>query len=192
MPKLWSDTIEAHRATGRDAVLDAAAALVAEHGPTGVSMSRLAGATGVGRATLYKYFPDVDAVLHAWHERQVTRHLSHLQQVREQPGTPADRLTAVLTAYAGMTRHRHDGAEHTIAAALHRGAHATASHQQLNDLITDLITAAADTGHVRTDVPATELAGYCLHAVGAAAGLSSEAAVRRLVTVTLTGLRSPA
>lgn len=191
MPKLWSDTIEAHRATVRDAALDAAATLVAQHGLTGVTMSRLAEATGIGRATLYKYFPDVDAVLHAWHERQVTRHLSHLRQVREQPSTPADRLTAVLTAYAGMTRHRHDGAERTIAAALHRGEHATTAHQQLTDLITDLITDAANTGHVRTDVPAPELAGYCLHAVGAAAGLTSEAALHRLVTVTVAGLRPP-
>jgi len=37
------------------------------------------------------------------------------------------------------------------------------------------------------DVPATELASYCLHALHAASSLSSEAAVRRLVTVTLAG-----
>lgn len=156
-------------------------------------MSRLAEATGVGRATLYKYFPDVDAVLHAWHERQVTRHLIQLRQIREQPGTAADRLTAVLAAYAGMTRHRHDGAvNNTIAAALHRGPHAVAAHQQLTDLIRDLITDAAAAGHVRTDVPAGELAGYCLHALTAATGLGSEAAVRRLVTVTVAGLAPPA
>ncbi|WP_204299310.1 TetR/AcrR family transcriptional regulator [Actinoplanes campanulatus] len=188
MPKLWNDTIEAHRAAVRDATLDAAAALVAEHGLTGVTMSRIAEAAGVGRATLYKYFPDVDAVLFAWHERQVTQHLSHLRQIRDQPGSAAERLTAVLTAYAGMTRHSHDGA---IAAALHRGAHATAAHQQLTDLIQDLISDAAGAGHVRTDVPVAELAGYCLHALTSAAGLGSESAVRRLVTVTVAGLHPP-
>ncbi len=188
MPKLWNDTIEAHRAAVRDAVLDAAAALVAERGLTGVSMSRLAEATGVGRATLYKYFPDVDAVLHVWHERHVTRHLTQLTQIRDQPGTPLGRLTAVLAAYAATARHRHDGA---IAAALHRGPHVTEAHQHLTTLIQGLLAEAGAAGHVRTDVPADELAGYCLHALNAASTLSSEAAVQRLVTVTVGGLHPP-
>jgi hypothetical protein len=42
---------------------------------------------------------------------------------------------------------------------------------------------------VRDDVPVDELAGYCLHALAAADTLSSPAAVRRLITVTLTGVR---
>ena len=42
------------------------------------------------------------------------------------------------------------------------------------------------------DVPAAELANYCLHALAAAGSLPSKAAVQRLVTVTLAGLRSPA
>ena len=39
-------------------------------------MSQIAEQTGIGRATLYKYFPDVEAILLAWHERQVTGHLA--------------------------------------------------------------------------------------------------------------------
>jgi hypothetical protein len=57
--------------------------------------------------------------------------------------------------------------------------------QQLRTLLTE----AAATGHVRTNVAPDELAGYCLHALGAAGGLPSKVAARRLVTVTLTGLR---
>jgi AcrR family transcriptional regulator len=34
-------------------------------------MSQIAEETRVGRATLYKYFPDVDAILVAWDERHV-------------------------------------------------------------------------------------------------------------------------
>jgi AcrR family transcriptional regulator len=37
-------------------------------------MSQIAAETGIGRATLYKYFPDVEAILVAWHERQVAEH----------------------------------------------------------------------------------------------------------------------
>ena len=72
MPKLWNETIEAHRREVRDAILDTTAALVAEHGLRSVTMSQIAEKTGIGRATLYKYFPDVEAILPAWHERQIT------------------------------------------------------------------------------------------------------------------------
>lgn len=34
-----------------------------------MTMSRIAEEIGIGRATLYKYFPDVEAILLAWHER---------------------------------------------------------------------------------------------------------------------------
>ena len=64
--------------TAREAILDATAALVAEHGLTGVTMSQIARDTGIGRATLYKYFPDVESILHAWHQRQIDGHLKDL------------------------------------------------------------------------------------------------------------------
>ncbi|MEP7020668.1 MAG: helix-turn-helix domain-containing protein, partial [Pseudonocardiales bacterium] len=67
MPKLWTDTIEAHRQAVREATLDTAATLVAERGLSAVTMSRIAEETGIGRATLYKYFPDVEAIMTAWH-----------------------------------------------------------------------------------------------------------------------------
>ncbi len=63
MPKLWTDTIEEHREAVRAATLDAAAVLIAAHGLASVTMSAIAAATGIGRATLYKYFPDVGAIL---------------------------------------------------------------------------------------------------------------------------------
>ncbi|MEU4714834.1 TetR/AcrR family transcriptional regulator [Micromonospora purpureochromogenes] len=188
MPKLWTDTVAAHRAAVRDATLDAAAALVAEHGLTGVTMSRIAEATGIGRATLYKYFPDVQAILLAWHERHVQRHLDHLTAIRDQSGEPGDRLAAALTAYAGMARHR-PGGEHggSLAVMLHRNGHVSAAHEHLHALIRDLITDAVRAGHVRGDIPAGELATYCLHALGAATASTGPAA-HRLVTVVLDGL----
>src|SRR6266849_6773540 len=72
MPKLWTETIEAHRREVRDAILDTTAALVADQGLRSVTMSHIAEETGIGRATLYKYFSGVEAILLAWHERQVT------------------------------------------------------------------------------------------------------------------------
>ena len=70
MPRLWTDTVESHRQEVREAILDAAGELVARRGLLAVSMSQLAEAAGIGRATLYKYFADVEHVFAAWHARQ--------------------------------------------------------------------------------------------------------------------------
>jgi AcrR family transcriptional regulator len=188
VPKLWTETIEAHRRAVSDATLDTTAALVAEHGLLSVTMSQIAAETGIGRATLYKYFPDVEAILFAWHERQITGHLEHLAAVRNQPGTAGERLEAVLTAYALMS-HEHRGNE--LAALLHRGAHVDRAQAQLIEFVRDLLADGTESGDVRDDVFPAELASYCLHALSAATSLPSKAAVRRLVTVTLAGLHPP-
>jgi AcrR family transcriptional regulator len=193
VPKLWNETIEAHRVAVRDAILDTTAALVAERGLTSVTMSQIAQETGIGRATLYKYFPDVEAILLTWHERQITGHLDYLAEIRDRAGDAGQRLEAVLEAYALISyerySHEHPGPE--LAALLHRGTHVTDAQQQVHDMIKDLLLEAAETGDVRGDVAPDELASYCLHALAAASSLPSKAAVRRLVTVTLAGLRYP-
>ncbi|MCX5417606.1 TetR/AcrR family transcriptional regulator [Streptomyces sp. NBC_00059] len=190
MPKLWNETIEAHRHAVREATLDATATLVAEHGLLSVTMSRIAQETGIGRATLYKYFPDVESILAAWHERQVSEHLARLLAVRDQAGGPWQRLQGVLETYALISYERrggHHGAD--VAALLHQGEHMAQAHQQLFGLVRDLLAECAESGALRTDVSPDELAGYTLHALGAAGGLPSKAAVRRLVGVTMAGLR---
>jgi AcrR family transcriptional regulator len=193
VPKLWNETIEAHRRAVHDAALDTAAALVAERGLLSVTMSQIAEETGIGRATLYKYFPDVEAILIAWHERQVGRHLEHLAAVRDRSRDPSQRLEAVLAAYARISydvAHAHHGAD--FVALLHRSDHVVHRAQhQLRNFIKDLLADGAKVGDIRGDVPPDELAIYCIHAVTAAGSLPSEAAVRRLVAVTLAGLRAP-
>ena len=185
VPKLWSDTIEVHRREVADAIFDAIAALVAEHGLAAVTMSEIAGRAGIGRATLYKYFPDIDAILVAWHERHVAAHLAQLSALRNQPGSAVERLESVLQAFARISHERHDA---ELAAMLHRGEHVARAQQQLVELVRDLIAQGAKAGELRDDVAPRELAAFCLHALTAASGLSSKPAVARLVKVTLAGL----
>ena len=185
MPKLWSDTIKAHRRAVREATLDTTAVLVAKHGLRSVTMSQIAEETGIGRATLYKYFPDVEAILVAWHERQISRHLEHLAELGNQAGEAGERLKAVLQAYA-LIQHEHNATE--LAALLHRGRHVARAQQRLSRFIRDLLQEAAEAGHVRDDVPTEELAPYCIHALAAANRMPSRAAVERLVGVVFDGL----
>jgi len=192
VPRLWNDTIAAHRREVREATLNTTAALVSTGGLRSVTMARIADETGIARATLYKYFPSVEAILLAWHERQITSHLDQLTEIQDRAGTAVARLAAVLDAYAHIvheSRARHDV---ELAAFLHRDEQVVRAQHRLHDLIARLITDAVDSGHVRDDVAADELATYCLHALTAATSLTTAAAVRRLVSVTLAGLTARA
>ncbi len=193
VPRLWNETIDAHRRDVREAILATTAALVAERGLRAVTMSGIAERTGIGRATLYKYFPDIQSVLGAWHERAVSAHLGQLRELRERPGTPIGRLESVLARYALINHERlsrdHHGGE--LADLLHRGVPATRATQQVHDLVRDLLTDAARAGEIRDDVSPDLLADYCLNALSAASGLPTEVAVHQLVTVILAGLTRP-
>ena len=82
----------------------------------------------------------------------------------------------MLEAYALMTHDRPHGTD--LTALLHRGEHVAGARQRLAGLICELLADGARAGQVRADVPPAELAGYCLHALSAAGGLPSRAAVR--------------
>ena len=185
VPRLWDDTIDAHRAAVKDAILEATAALALKNGLASVSMSDVAVKSGIGRATLYKYFPDVESILHAWHERQVAAHLAHLVKVRDAEKAPAAKLRAVLQEYALITHERHDV---DLAALLHRGESFAKAHDELTKLVREIIAAGAKAGVFRGDVPPDELASYCLHALTAAGAVKSKKAATRLVDVTLSAL----
>lgn len=189
MPKLWNDTIEAHRREVHEAILETTAALVEEHGLLSVTMSRIAAETGIGRATLYKYFPDVETILGAWHERKISSHLSSLEEARDRGATPWHRLSAVLEAYALISHDARGHRDTELAALLHGDQHVAAAEQHLKALITDLVVEAASVGDVRDDIPPRELATYCLHSLTAAANLPSKSAAKRLVTLTLDGIK---
>ena len=188
MPKLWEETVIAHRREVREAILHTTAALVAERGLRAVTMSQIAERTGIGRATLYRYFPDVEAVLLAWHEDQITAHLVQLAEIRDAAET-RDRLRAVLEAYAVLSQRSHGHHDTDLGSFLHGDHQVARARHQVQDLVRDVLAEGAARGTVRVDVPPDELAAYCVHALAAAGGLPTDAAVRRLVTVTVAGLR---
>ena len=197
---MWNETVEEHRRAVHAAILDTTAALVAEHG-LGVTMSQVAQQVGIGRATLYKYFPDVQTIMVAWHERQVGFHLRELAEAAAGCTDAGERLRTVLAVYAELSsagrghdpdeRHASGGAyPGELAVPLHRAEHVHQARQRLHELVTEAIAAAAGRGEVRDDVPAAELATYCLNALAGAVEMPSRAARGRLVAVTLAGLRA--
>jgi AcrR family transcriptional regulator len=189
VPKLWTETVETHRQEVREAILDATGSLVHSRGLLAVTMSDIAEATGIGRATLYKYFPDVEMILSAWHQRHVAAHLAELRRIQQRTADPVARLQAVLARYADICRKRRRHGDDELAAVLHRSAEVRKLQRQLLDLISGLVAEAAAAGAVRQDVPAEELASYCVHAL-AAADDSSTTAIDRLLDLVWNGITS--
>jgi AcrR family transcriptional regulator len=126
-------------------------------------MSQIAEQTGIGRATLYKYFPDVDTILHTWHTRQIDAHLRQLAEVSAGAGSPGERLAAVLNAFARIAHQtgRHDT---KLVTFLHPDDQVAHAQRQLHDLVRQLIAEGIRSGELRDDIPHDELASYCLHA----------------------------
>jgi AcrR family transcriptional regulator len=183
--------VEAHRHRVRESILDAVSVLVAEHGLSGVSMARVAQKAGTRRTMLEKHFGDIDAILRAWHDRQVSNHLAFLADTGNQPGDLVQRLDAVLRAYAAIVHQTHEHHATDLAAAFHRDEHLVHARRHLQEMFRNLLAEGVKTGDIRDDVASDELASYCLHTVSAAGGLLSADAVRRLIADTLTRLQHP-
>ena len=100
-------------------------------------MSRIAAETGIERATLYTYFPDVETILLAWHQRQIARLLRQPAEVRE-AADPGAQLEAVLETCA-LIQHQHPHQGTDLAAMLHQGEHVARPTHQLHAVISDLL-----------------------------------------------------
>lgn len=188
MPKIWSDTVLAHRESVRNATLDAVAALVGQNGLALLTMSDIAQTAGIGRATLYKYFPDVQAVIEAWHQREVAGHLELFASLAAAAGSPIERLGKILTIHArNLSRHKGE-----LAAMVHASGHVAHAWRHLIASLASLIREGVTQGELRDDVEPDDLANYCLSAVSGAAQLRSQAQVDQIVAVTLSGLRREA
>jgi hypothetical protein len=131
----------------------------------------------------------VEAILLAWHERQIAGHLEQLAQARDAASDPGPRLEAVLETYALIAHESRGHHDAEFAALLHRDEQLVRAEHQLRSFVRELVIAAQQGGLVRDDVGPDELVGYTLHALAAAGSLRSRAAVRRLVALALAGLR---
>lgn len=80
-------------------ILDAAAELFVEHGPTGVGMNDIARAAGCSRATVYRYFENRQALHLAFVNREALRLAQLIRGRTSHIPDPEERLvTAVITA----------------------------------------------------------------------------------------------
>ena len=192
MPKVWTATVEEHRSAVRRAIFQAAWDLINERGPLSLTMSEIAARAGIGRATLYKYFSDVEAILLAAHAAEVGHHLQQLHELATEGKAPIGRLEAVLMHYASVVQRREDPSYDALRSLLHADPRFVVAEDELRAMLTQLISSSVVAGEVRDDIDPALLAEYCLSALGAAGGVTDAGVPQTLVRLLLDSLRRSA
>lgn len=101
MPKIWGDTVADHKDRLRRSIVDATVVLVAERGRADVTMSAVAERVGIGRATLYNYFPDVDQILATYVVSEFDRQHAALDERLAGVSDPLEQLRLSLEQVIG-------------------------------------------------------------------------------------------
>ncbi|GIF62308.1 TetR family transcriptional regulator [Asanoa ishikariensis] len=167
-------------AATRGLLLDAARELVAEHG-TATSLREIARRAGVGIGTLYRHFPNrealLDALLHANFERLQGRAATLLGSP-----DPADALLTWLAELASGAA-TYDGLPESIMSALaDESSPLYASCSQMKTAAGLLLRRAQEVGLVRADVTVGDAVALVLGLAwsGGRAGEASDLAARLL------------
>ncbi len=90
---------EARWATRREEILDAATGLFAEYGYSGADTQLLADRLGVGKGTLYRYFPSKEELFLAAADRVVRQARARVDASMEGIDDPLDRIAAAIRAF---------------------------------------------------------------------------------------------
>ncbi len=179
MSDAWDRTRSEHRAARAEAIAASALHLLGTHGASALTMAAIASEAGVSRATLYRYYPDVDAVmtgiaeLVASHDRRLAEELSSLPDARA-------RLDALVDLLVAASAEAHGPA--VLHAALPPKARAVleAHEAGVRALVVDALAEGVASGAFRSDLePAVD--GPLLVGLAAAAGPAGAERARSFV-----------
>ncbi|WP_330182344.1 TetR/AcrR family transcriptional regulator [Nocardia sp. NBC_01503] len=184
-----AEQLRADARSNRDQIIDAALAVFRERG-TDIPMKEIADRAGVGVGTLYRRFPDRDALLIA-----TTR--AHLERLAELAATA---WREERTAWGGMRRFLRECVEMQLGAqssaigpTVHKAMHADPRLTEVRAAVVDLVArmtvqAQAD-GDLRPDVGPEDIALIMTVQVYTREGESYLEAVDRVMTIMVDGLR---
>ena len=153
------------------------------------SMRAIAGAAGVGIATLYRHFPTREALVDAVYRDQVSRLTAGARELLAQLGPPAalrrwmDLFGDWIATKSGMLG--------TLLAMVESGEipHAH-TRTELLEAIDDILEAGRKSGEFRTDVPAEDIAAALIGIFTVAGSPEHEAMAARLLNLLMDGLQA--
>lgn len=167
-------------------ILDRAAAVLAEHGAT-ASMAEIATAAGIGRATLYRHFPNRDALLQAMAQAAVEELGDRLAQAQVGEVPVHEAIARVCRAFV-TTGGKYIALRHTG----HKPADPDAVDQRIGAPLRTLLERGVQEGALRPDL-APELMTVFFSALietglTLAAQLGAEQAAATIATLFLDGV----
>lgn len=96
MPK-FVDVLEKRRE-----ILGAAVKVFSRHGYRGTSLQRVAGAAGMGKSSIYHYFPTRDALFSGLVHHLLEHEIELFTRALEDQGPPAERLRSLIDGVLGL------------------------------------------------------------------------------------------
>jgi len=175
----------------RQRILDAAAEVFATSGVS-VPIDLVAARAGVGVGTLYRHFPNKEALFEAI---VLTKVEDLIAQANAADGAddPVRALFAFLQLLASEAAMKHDLFDALGSAGIDIKSRCGTSIEELESGIDRLLSRAAATGTVRDDVQAHEIVGLVVGMCDAAKRLGGDGdSVQRLIDVVCEGLRTHA
>ncbi len=132
------------------AILDAAASVLSEHGDT-ASMADVAAAAGVGRATLYRYFPNREMLWHALAAAAVETTSQRLAEAELDVVPVTEGIARVARALVAV------GSKYAVLLGTHDKPDTADARQRLHAPVEDLFARGIEDGTLRADLRAEEL-----------------------------------
>jgi AcrR family transcriptional regulator len=171
-------------------LLTAAAQAFAEHGADDVSLEEIAKRAGVGIGTLYRHFPNRQALLEAVYRDQVQALRARAEElVATKP--PAEALATWLRDLVDFGRTKRMLTSAMLTTVKQDSEVMTSSRQMMRRAAADILSAAQQAGVVRADADPADLMRL-VHAISMTtewAGDDNEQA-DRLLALVLDGLKS--
>lgn len=178
----------ADAARNREKLLKATTELVGQGGE--LSLAMVAERAGVGIGTLYRHFPNRDALLAALYRTEVERLSAEAAELARQL-PPLEALAAWMERYAGVMTVKY-GLAGAMQSALRSdsGATLTDTKALLMAALGSLLSAAAEAGAIRSDARPQDLLMAMSATVSASLGAEDGAEKRkRVMALILNGLR---
>ncbi|AIJ26868.1 TetR/AcrR family transcriptional regulator [Amycolatopsis methanolica] len=100
MPYRRTPQVQARLDAQREAILTAAGEILAERGYAGCSVSAVAEKAGVATGTVYRHFPGKAELVVELFRNVVNHEVDAVRQAAQRPGTPAERVAAIVETFA--------------------------------------------------------------------------------------------
>jgi AcrR family transcriptional regulator len=148
----------------RDRLLEVASAAFARDGVE-ASLERIAKDAGVGIGTLYRHFPNRDALMEAVYRHNLDQLIADAEELSANK-PPVEALEEFMQRFVAYVATKKGLAMHLKTVLSADDELFTSSQERMNTTVTRLVAAAAASGGIRSDVDAGDLiralAGVCM------------------------------